>query len=136
MHHLGHTRSARRPITCLQTPDTFVRAPLPGMQNATAIVHVAPATGARFTQYTAEFESGGRLEPRSATAALHLCSRRANFEAGGATLGAGDSLIWPAGGGTSLQATRPTCALVIEKPYHASHRRAGSGVFRRARIER
>jgi len=59
MQQFGHTRSVRRPDHLLSTPDTFIRAPLPGMNNATAIVHVSPAIGARFTEYTAEFESGG-----------------------------------------------------------------------------
>ena len=59
MNHLGATRSARYDTHLLQTPDTFVRAPFPGMQNATAIVHVAPALGAGFTQYTVEMSAGG-----------------------------------------------------------------------------
>ena len=59
---------------CL-TPDTFVRAPLPGMTGATAIVHAAPALGAAFTQYTAEFEPGGSLGPAT-TSAFSTCSRR------------------------------------------------------------
>ena len=41
MHKLGHTRSARRADHLLQTSDTFVRAPLPGMKHSTAIVHAA-----------------------------------------------------------------------------------------------
>src|SRR6186713_1256704 len=61
MHRLGHTRSAHKADHLLHTPDTFVRAPLPGMRKATAIVHVAPAAGALFTQYTVEFEGGGEL---------------------------------------------------------------------------
>ena len=61
---LGDTRSAYHPDShLLQTPETFVRAPLPGMDRATAIVHISPAAGARFVQYTAEFEDGGRLGP-------------------------------------------------------------------------
>lgn len=52
MHHLGHTRSRRELDHLLQTPDTFVWAPLPGMTNATACVHAAPALGAGFLQYT------------------------------------------------------------------------------------
>ena len=63
MHHLGNTRSVHRSDHLLHTPDTFVRAPLPGMRGATAIVHAAPAGGAGFTQYTAEFDSGGSLGP-------------------------------------------------------------------------
>src|SRR5262245_57720412 len=61
MQNLGHTRSSRRADHLLLTPDTFVRAPLPGMHNATAIVHISPAAGATFTQYTAEIEKNGHL---------------------------------------------------------------------------
>src|ERR1700757_334768 len=63
VHNLGSTRSSRKPDHLLLTPDTFIRAPLPGMKNATAIVHVSPAKGAKFTQYTAELEAGGELGP-------------------------------------------------------------------------
>src|SRR5262249_2462481 len=66
MHGLGQTRGTRQVDHLLQTPDTFVRAPLPGMKKATAIVHASPAIGARFTQYTAEFEARGLL-PASET---------------------------------------------------------------------
>ena len=61
MHNLGHTRSVSRHNYYLQTPDSFIRAPLPGMKASTAIVHAGPATGARFTQYTAEMQEGGAL---------------------------------------------------------------------------
>src|SRR6185436_21008478 len=64
-HHETRTMTATRSANChdhrLQTPDTFVRAPLPGMRQATAIVHASPAGGARFVHYTAEFEAGGAL---------------------------------------------------------------------------
>ncbi|HEY6251259.1 MAG TPA: (S)-ureidoglycine aminohydrolase, partial [Candidatus Angelobacter sp.] len=42
MHNLGLTRTSRQADHLLLTPDTFVRAPLPGMRNATAIVHASP----------------------------------------------------------------------------------------------
>src|SRR5262249_47549851 len=61
MHQFGVTRSIRRQDHAVFTPDTFVRAALPGMKKAVAIVHAAPAIGAGFTQYTAELESGGCL---------------------------------------------------------------------------
>src|SRR5579863_4625508 len=61
VHKLGQTRSGRRADHLLLTPDTFVRAPLPGMKGCTAVVHAGPAVGAAFTQYTAEFEPGGEL---------------------------------------------------------------------------
>ena len=61
MHNLGHTRSSHQRNHILQTPDTFVRTALPGMKNASAIVHVGPALGAAFTEYTTEFEAKGEL---------------------------------------------------------------------------
>ena len=63
MHNLGHTRSDRQLTHLLQTPDTFVGMPLPGFDSVTVIVHAAPAMGAAFSQYTAEFEPGGLLGP-------------------------------------------------------------------------
>jgi (S)-ureidoglycine aminohydrolase len=72
MHKLGHTRSSRRHDHFLLTPDTFVRAPLPGMRNATAIVHAAPAGGAAFTEYTVEFEPGGVMQTGAAQMFLYV----------------------------------------------------------------
>jgi len=63
MQQLGYTRSSCKRDHLLLTADTFVRAPLPGMQKAAAIVHVSPAAGAAFTQYTVEFEPGGSMAP-------------------------------------------------------------------------
>src|SRR5437899_7511205 len=61
MHRLGLTRSVRRQDHAVFTADSFVRAALPGMKKAVAIIHAAPAIGAGFTRYTAELESGGCL---------------------------------------------------------------------------
>src|SRR5947209_20294782 len=61
VHNLGQTRSSRQHNHLLLAADTFVRTTLPGMRKCVAIVHVGPALGARFTEYTAEFESGGEL---------------------------------------------------------------------------
>jgi (S)-ureidoglycine aminohydrolase len=115
MHHLGITRSAHRADHILQTPDTFVRAPLPGMQKATAIVHVAPAAGARFTQYTAEFEVGGSLGPVAAQRFIYLLD--GELEAHGAVLSPGDFAYFPEGAGAAITARSIARAAVIEKPY-------------------
>ena len=61
MHNLGQTRSSHQRNHLLLTADTFVRTPLPGMKNCSAIVHISPALGAKFSQYTAEFEAGGEM---------------------------------------------------------------------------
>ncbi len=52
MHNLGQTRGSHQRNHLLLTPDTFVRTTLPGMRGASAIVHVGPAVGAAFTEYT------------------------------------------------------------------------------------
>ena len=62
MHHFGSTRSSLKADHLLQTPDTFVRSPLPGAEGVEFILHAAPQLGARFTQMTAEFVAGGSLD--------------------------------------------------------------------------
>ena len=96
MHNLGQTRSSHQRNHLLLTPDTFVRTALPGMKNASAIVHIGPALGAGFSEYTAEFEPKGELGNTSAQRFLYVMegaltledywvrrSARAWFAAGG-----------------------------------------------------
>lgn len=83
MHNLGQTRSAHEHNHLLLTPDTFVRTSLPGMKNASAIVHVGPALGARFTEYTVEFEAQGELGPAAAQRFLYVLEGALLLEAGG-----------------------------------------------------
>ena len=75
MHNLGETRSSQHANHLLLTPDTFVRAPLPGMKGCTAVVHAGPALGAAFTQYTAEFEVRRRTGRHAARSAFFSCWR-------------------------------------------------------------
>ncbi len=81
MHNLGQTRSAHHRNHLLSTADTFVRAPLPGMRKVTAIVHISPALGAAFTEYTAEFESGGELGGTTAQRFLYVLEGSISVEA-------------------------------------------------------
>jgi len=115
MHWLGQTRSARHSDHLLQTPDTFVRAPLPGMTGATAIVHAAPAIGAKFTQYTVEFEPGGSIG--AADAVGHAQRFVYVLEGEVAGMQAGDYAWFPPGSGVELRAGSQARAVVIEKPY-------------------
>jgi len=115
MHHLGQTRGARRADHILQTPDTFVRAALPGMQKATAIVHAAPALGARFTEYTAEFEAGGSLEPASAQRFVYVLDGELQIDS--ALLASGGYAYFPPRHAADITATNPARAAIIEKPY-------------------
>jgi (S)-ureidoglycine aminohydrolase len=117
MHQLGDTRSVRCSNYLLQTPDAFIRAPLPGMRNATAIIHIAPAGGARFTQYTAEFEAGGQLSPATDQRFVYVLSGEVSV--GGQNLGPDDYAYVPAGDASTVLATSPARATVIEKLYES-----------------
>src|SRR5438552_3514469 len=113
MHQLGHTRSANCADHLLQTPDTFVRTPLPHIVKGAAIVHMAPARGARFTQYTAELESGGTIQPVPAQRFAYVLE--GEIQAEGHTLGPAGFAYCPAGSQIDLTARGPARVAVIEK---------------------
>jgi (S)-ureidoglycine aminohydrolase len=115
MHSLGQTRSVLRHDHLLHTPDAFVRAPLPGMRNATAVVHISRAGRAAFTQYTAELERGGKLAPAVDQRFVYVLEGAVCVE--GRTLSAGDFAYVPAGTAAAVSAETPARAAVIEKPY-------------------
>ena len=83
LHHLGQTRSSHQRNHLLLTRDTFVRTVLPGMVKAAAIVHISPALGAAFTQYTAEFESGGELASAATQRFLYVLEGSLRLEVSG-----------------------------------------------------
>ncbi len=74
----SQTRSALRRNYLLQTPDTFVRVPLPGIVGGEAVIHAAPALGAKFLQYTAELSPKGKLAPSANQRFLYLLSGEAS----------------------------------------------------------
>ncbi len=115
MQQLGFTRSSFQPDHLLLTPDTFVRAPLPGMRGATAIVHVSPVVGARFTQYTAEFEPGGTLGPPRGQRFLYMLE--GDIRVDDRRLGPEEFAYFPEGHNLRIQARDRARAAVIEKPY-------------------
>jgi (S)-ureidoglycine aminohydrolase len=119
MHNLGNTRSANRRDHLLLTPDTFVRTPLPGMQGGTAVVHVSPAAGAAFTQYTAELEPAGTLGPTSAQRFVYVLSGAADLATDTTynSLAPFDYAYIPAGLSHTLTAQGATRLAVIEKMY-------------------
>ena len=82
MHNLGSTRSAHRRDHLLQTPDTFVRTPLPGLVGGAAVVHIGPAAGAAFTQFTVEFAAGSSMEGTSHQRFLYVLEGELTLDAG------------------------------------------------------
>jgi len=85
------------------------------MRKATAIVHIGPAGRARFTQYTAEFEAGGTLEPASAQRFVYVLD--GEITSGKRSFATGDYAYIPPNTPEVLSSARPTRAAVIEKPY-------------------
>jgi (S)-ureidoglycine aminohydrolase len=111
---LGSSRTSLQSNHLLQTPDSFIRAPLPGMFKATAIIHAGPALGARFTEYTAEMEAGGKLESAKTQRFFFVMSGEVTLD--GKTLAAGGYGFVP----QELTATRESKIIVIEKPYQSN----------------
>jgi (S)-ureidoglycine aminohydrolase len=127
MHRLGHTRSSYQRDHLLLTPDTFVRAPLPGMKNATAIIHAGPAVGAAFTQYTAEFEVAGTLGTTVAQRFVYVLE--GELSVGTRSLKAGGFAYIPAGVIAEVKATEKARAAIVEKRYQAIGGVAGPAMF-------
>ncbi|HEU5256213.1 MAG TPA: (S)-ureidoglycine aminohydrolase [Vicinamibacterales bacterium] len=109
------TRSANHHDHRLQTPDTFVRAPLPGMRNATAIVHTSPAGGSAFVQYTAEFERGGALAACGDQRFVYVLEGRIGIDA--SVLEPGGFAYIPPGETTRVCSDGAGRAVIIEKAY-------------------
>ena len=113
MQQFGFTRSARSADHLLQTPDTFVRAPLPGMHGATAIVHISPAGGAKFTQYTVEFDAHGELPSCLEQRFVYLLEGEIAVDEQVLVHGSCAYLS------SAVQAKTKSRAVFIEKPYQA-----------------
>jgi (S)-ureidoglycine aminohydrolase len=119
VHNLGWTRSSQQRNHLLLTADTFVRTTLPGMKACSAIVHVSPALGAQFTQYTAEFEVGGELGSTPAQRVIFVIEGGVKLEVHGKSseLGARGYAFLPEGLPHRVAATKLSRVAVIEKPY-------------------
>ena len=119
MHKLGHSRSAHGRDHLLQTPDTFIRAPLPGMRECTAVVHAGPALGAVFTQYTAEMDADGYVGPTDAQRFLYVLEgqvalKRAHTQH---ILGRRGFAYLPASFDAKVEAQMQSRVAIIEKAY-------------------
>jgi (S)-ureidoglycine aminohydrolase len=117
MQHLGRTRSSYQRDHLLHTPDTFVRAPLPGMTHATAIVHAGPAIGAGFTQYTVEMESQGCFTLGQAQSFVYVLDGVITLN--GTQLDPHYYGWFPPNHAVHLTATHPARVIVIEKHHSA-----------------
>lgn len=115
----GSTRSCLKTNHLLQTPDTFVRTPLPGAASVEFVIHAGPRLGAGFTQMTAEFGAGGVLGPAPAQRFLYVIEGELQLSAEGRehSLTRGGYAYLPAGTAHNVRASQPARAAVIEKLY-------------------
>ena len=119
MQRLGATRSSNQRDHLLQTPDTFVRTSLPCLRGGAAIVHVGPAGGANFTQYTVEMERGAELTQSGFERFLYVISGDLMLQANGKEeqLGPGGFAFVPASVTHVFRASGSLRAVVIERRY-------------------
>lgn len=119
LHSLGVTRSSLKADHLLQTPDTFIRTPLPGAQGVEFVVHTAPRLGAAFTQMTAEFAVNGTIETAvdGVQRFVYVLEGELSVEAVGAVhvLRPDGFAYLPAGTPHRLAADTPSRAVLIEK---------------------
>ena len=117
MHHLGSTRSSLKHDHLLQTPDTFVRIPLPGATGVEFIVHAGPQVGANFSQMTAEFSDGGTLSPPPVQRFLYVLEGELDLTNGPNRhlLGPGGFAYLPAGAEYYVTGMNSAKAALIEK---------------------
>jgi len=89
------------------------------MKNAAAIVHIGPALGAAFTQYTAEIESGGELGGTTAQRFLYVIEGSVNLktDAKEHQLAPKGFAYLPQGEPHRISSREKTRAVVIEKHY-------------------
>src|ERR1022692_1374316 len=111
IQQLGSSRTSHQSNHLLQTPDSFVRAPLPGMQNATAIIHAGPALGAGFLEYTAELQAGGELGETAAQRFFYVVSGAIDLD--GQRVAAGGYGFVPQGEKHAVTAGSETRLVVI-----------------------
>ena len=124
IHGLGSTRSSLKADHLLQTPDTFIRTPLPGANGVDFIAHTGTRAGAAFTQMTAEFARNGTLAPAGVGIQrfVYVLEGLIDLEVlGGRTSGAltpGKFAYIPAETAHQIRAREASRAVVIEKRYN------------------
>jgi (S)-ureidoglycine aminohydrolase len=123
LHFLGATRSSLKADHLLQTPDTFIRIPLPGAHGVEFVIHAAPRIGAGFIQMTAEFAKNGTLFAAEAGVQRFLYVLEGLLElevpGGGSSdaLTAGKFAFVPADTPHQVRAREASRVVMIEKKY-------------------
>ena len=117
----GNTRTKVAADHALITPDTFVRAPLPGWNNTTCVVHISPEIGSRFKMYTAEMQTGGsgQMSLLDVQRVMYVLEGKVHLQVSDQShsLASGGYAYVPANTPHTLSALENSRVLVIDKPY-------------------
>ncbi len=115
----GQTRSSRQPGYLLQTPDTFVRTPMPAVTGGSVIVHASPALGADFVWLTVELEAGGTFDSSRYSRFFYVLEGEGVLRgpAGEHEIVVGAHAYAPRGGKRRLTARRALRCAVVMKRY-------------------
>jgi (S)-ureidoglycine aminohydrolase len=122
MDLFGTTRSRVRRSHALIAPDSFVSSDLPGWERSRRVIMIAPRMGAKFTQYLALMEEGGRAGPAppGVERVLYVVEGEATLtlpHAAERTLGAGGFAYCPPGADIVVRAVAPSRLNLFEKRY-------------------
>ena len=122
MELFGTTRSQLRQSHAVFAPESFVRSDLPGWERSQGVILISPRIGARFVQYLALMESGGKAAapPEGVERVLYVLEGRVTIAFPGMTerrLEAGGFAYCPPGIAASLAALAPSRLNVFEKWY-------------------
>jgi (S)-ureidoglycine aminohydrolase len=124
LNPLGHSRTTVRRTHALIAPDSHVVTPLPGWENTRGVVHVSPAMGAGFTQYTALLDRGATAGPadEGVERFIYMLDGTATLDTGNGKMSMreGSFAFLPAGHrSTRLVAAGTGKALILEKRFVA-----------------
>jgi (S)-ureidoglycine aminohydrolase len=122
MELFGTTRSQLRRSHAVFAPESFVRSDLPGWERSQGVILISPRLGARFVQYVALLETGGRATspPAGVERVLYVVEGRVSIAFPGTTarvLEAGGFAYCPPGVAAPLEALAPSRLNIFEKWY-------------------
>jgi (S)-ureidoglycine aminohydrolase len=121
MQQLGFTRTRVKRDHALLTPDSFIRAPFPGDQNCTRVVHINPAMGAGFLMYTLEASKDAFLATMLENHSSFIFVLEGEFvlqiDAQSHALQLGQHAFIPPNTAFTLETEQAARAVVFEKPY-------------------
>ncbi len=122
MELFGTTRSRLRGSHAVFAPESFVRSDLPGWERAQGVILISPRIGAKFVQYLALMETGGRAAqpPEGVERVLNVVEGRVSVGCPGAAecvLDSGGFAYCPPGAQVAVEALEPSHLNIFEKRY-------------------